>query len=173
MCLYRESILLYWQYSSNTRKNCSSNKTGLDYTADATLDALNRHFGDHVTSNCFPIFWLWMILATVFSQPNLSLLFMVVLEDVDRNNNFILSSETLHSLFQHTSCQFSVYTIMVLHDAGSHTAYVFHWQFNLPSSKSFFYIKHVKKYMHFKLKHPFGYSPVHKTKVIIVISLLN
>jgi hypothetical protein len=61
---------LNWQHSPNTTKKCSSNKTGLDHISDASLDALNEHFGHHVTSNRFTIFGLWMALTTTFSQPN-------------------------------------------------------------------------------------------------------
>lgn len=69
-CVDKESILLYWQHSSNTTKKCSSNKTGLDHIAHAALDALHEQSGNHVTLNRFLIFWLQMFLATIFSQPN-------------------------------------------------------------------------------------------------------
>lgn len=88
-----------------------------------------------------PDIWLWMILATICSQPNPRHYFLwwfwktTWTESTPtqwKNKFHLLSSETLHTLSKHSSCQFSVSTAMVLHDADSHSAYVFHWQFNLP-----------------------------------------
>jgi hypothetical protein len=40
VCVDRESILLYWQHSSNATNKCPSNKMGFDHIVNATLGAL-------------------------------------------------------------------------------------------------------------------------------------
>jgi hypothetical protein len=108
---------------------------------NATLGALMIILAIMLPQIASPDIWLWIVSATIFSQPNPCHCFLQWFWKTTRtqttptqwkNKFHLLSSETLHSLSEHSSCQFSVSNAMFLHDAGSHTAYVFHWQFNLP-----------------------------------------